>query len=114
MRDNVKYLLFMAMLLMIFTLTSCFKTVPVDLLNTDDLSVSLNTDYDFYSKQYASAMEVEFDSYIPKEAFIYDENNSVMLIRNFNNKTVVLFSKAQRNFTKGEKLFSIKRKYLNP
>ncbi|WP_047268441.1 LVIVD repeat-containing protein, partial [Marinitoga sp. 1197] len=35
-------------------------------------------------------------------------------VKNYSNKTVVIFSKAQRDIVKGEKLFSIKRNYLNP
>ncbi|WGS65605.1 LVIVD repeat-containing protein [Marinitoga aeolica] len=111
---NKKGLLFMGILLFVaFVLVGCFKTVPVEMLNTNHISVDLATNYDFYSKVNASAVEVEFNANIPKDAFIYDKNTSLMLVKNYPNKTVLMFSRAQKDIVKGEKLFSVKRNYLN-
>ncbi|WP_129409097.1 hypothetical protein [Marinitoga lauensis] len=111
---NKKGFLFMGILLLVaFVLVGCFKTVPVEMLNTNHISVDLTANYDFYSKVNASAIEMEFNTRIPKDAFIYNKNTSLMLVKTYPNKTVIMFSKAQKDIVKGEKLFSVKRNYLN-
>ncbi|SHE59135.1 Uncharacterized conserved protein [Marinitoga hydrogenitolerans DSM 16785] len=107
-------MLFVISMALIVILSSCFKAVPVGKLNTDDIRVDLSTNYDIYSQVNASAIELRFDTNIPRDAFIYDKNNSLLLVKNYGNETLVMVSKAQRDIVKGEKLFSIKRNYLNP
>ncbi|KLO21712.1 MULTISPECIES: hypothetical protein [unclassified Marinitoga] len=109
-----KGVLFFILVFIVLVLSSCFKTTPVELLNTNHVSVDLGTNYDIYSKVNASAVELEFNTSIPENAFVYDKSSSIMLVKSYTNKTVVMFSKAQRDIFKGEKLFSIKRNYLNP
>ncbi|WP_156168774.1 hypothetical protein, partial [Marinitoga sp. 1197] len=88
------YLVVLLIALLII-LTSCFKAVPVGKLNTEDIRVDLSTNYDVYSQVNSSAIEMEFNANIPKDAFMYDKSNSLILVKNYSNKTVVIFSKAQ-------------------
>ncbi|AEX85418.1 LVIVD repeat protein [Marinitoga piezophila KA3] len=100
-------------IMIIILLSSCFKRIPVSSLNTDEVSVTLASNYNFYSNVNASAIEIVINKKIPEDAFLYDKDNSIAIIKPMDNKTIVLFSKAQRDITKGEKLFTLKRKYLN-
>ncbi|KAF2955855.1 hypothetical protein [Marinitoga sp. 38H-ov] len=111
---KLRNLTFFIVLLTVFLLSSCFKSVPVELLNTPHVNVTLGNDYKIQSKVNASALEIEFDRKIPKDAFIYDKNNSLLFVKEYSNKTVVMFSKAQRDIVPGEFLFSVKKEYLNP
>ncbi|GAB6188969.1 hypothetical protein JCM30566_07080 [Marinitoga arctica] len=111
---NKKGILFLGILLIIaFIFVGCFKAAPVELLNTKHISVDLSNNYDIYSKVNASAVELDINANIPKDAFIYDKSDSLLLVKNEGNKTIIMFSRAQRDIVKGEKLFSIKRNYLN-
>ncbi|WP_047267909.1 hypothetical protein, partial [Marinitoga sp. 1197] len=92
---RLQYLYIIIVLLLLIILTSCFKAVPVGKLNTEDIRVDLSTNYDVYSQVNSSAIEMEFNANIPKDAFMYDKSNSLILVKNYSNKTVVIFSKAQ-------------------